>query len=40
VTWTDLTVLAGDVIQIQRLLVHNPKEITPEDALALYTGAF
>jgi alcohol dehydrogenase class IV len=40
VTRTDLTVLAGDVIQIQRLLVHNPKEITPKDALALYTGAF
>ncbi|KWR90626.1 iron-containing alcohol dehydrogenase [Cupriavidus sp. IDO] len=40
VKMTDVSVLTADVLKIQRLLAHNPKEITPEDALALYTGAF
>ncbi|KAJ3472534.1 hypothetical protein NLI96_g13323 [Meripilus lineatus] len=40
ITQTDLAGLASDVTKIERLLVHNPKEITPEDALALYTMAF
>lgn len=36
----DLPVLAKDVMGIQRLLAHNPRPITPDDAMALYASAF
>jgi len=36
----DLTMLAEDAMKQQRLLVNNPREVTYEDALAIYTKAF
>ncbi|WP_322049411.1 iron-containing alcohol dehydrogenase [Paraburkholderia sp. J67] len=35
-----LAMLANDVMNIRRLLVHNPREIEHEEALALYQAAF
>ncbi len=37
---TDLPMLAADAMKVQRLLVNNPREVTFEDALALYQAAF
>jgi len=36
----DLTMLAEDAMKQPRLLVNNPREVTYEDALAIYTKAF
>ena len=36
----DLTMLAEDAMKQTRLLVNNPREVTYEDALAIYTKAF
>jgi len=36
----DLTMLAEDSMKQTRLLVNNPREVTYEDALAIYTKAF
>ena len=35
-----LEMLAGDAMQQQRLLVNNPREVSYEDALAIYRTAF
>jgi alcohol dehydrogenase class IV len=32
----DLNRLAADAMQVQRLLVNNPRDVTYEDALAIY----
>jgi alcohol dehydrogenase class IV len=37
---SDLPRLATDVMNIQRLLVNNPREVTYDDALALYQAAY
>jgi alcohol dehydrogenase class IV len=39
VTQADIAVLAQDVMKIQRLLDHNPRPISLEDAIALYQQA-
>lgn len=36
----DLPMLATDAMKVQRLLVNNPREVTYDDALALYHQAF
>ena len=36
----DLPMLSRDVMNIQRLLVNNPREVTYDDALALYQAAY
>jgi alcohol dehydrogenase class IV len=36
----DLPMLAQDAMKIGRLLVNNPRDVTLEDALALYQAAF
>lgn len=36
----DLPLLAEDALKVQRLLVNNPRDVTLEDALALYEAAF
>ncbi|MCF8168193.1 MAG: iron-containing alcohol dehydrogenase [Rhodoferax sp.] len=36
----DLPMLAEDAMKVQRLLANNPREVTYEDALALYRAAF
>ena len=36
----DLPMLARDVMNIQRLLVNNPRDVTLDDALAMYQAAF
>ncbi|MDP1901433.1 MAG: iron-containing alcohol dehydrogenase [Rubrivivax sp.] len=36
----DLPMLARDAMNVQRLLVNNPRDVTLEDALALYRAAF
>ncbi len=36
----DLPMLARDVMAIQRLLVNNPRDVTYDDALAMYQAAF
>jgi alcohol dehydrogenase class IV len=36
----DLPRLADDAMNVQRLLVNNPREVSREDALALYREAF
>ena len=37
---SDLETLAIDAMKVQRLLVNNPREVTLDDARALYTQAF
>jgi alcohol dehydrogenase class IV len=37
---SDLPMLAGDAMKVQRLLVNNPREVTHADALALYRAAY
>lgn len=37
---TDLDMLAVDAMKVQRLLVNNPREVTLDDARALYAQAF
>lgn len=37
---TDLTLLASDAMQQQRLLVNNPREMSEQDALTIYQAAF
>lgn len=37
---TDLEMLAADAVKQERLLVNNPREVTYEDALAIYKAAF
>jgi alcohol dehydrogenase class IV len=37
---TALSLLARDAMHVQRLLVNNPREVTFEDALAIYRAAF
>ena len=32
--------LARDAMNVQRLLVNNPRDVTYEDALAIYEAAF
>jgi len=32
--------LADEAMLIQRLLVNNPREVTREDAIAIYTAAY
>jgi alcohol dehydrogenase class IV len=36
---TDLPMLAADAMQHTRILIHNPREITEADALAIYSAA-
>lgn len=36
----DLELLATDAMKVQRLLVNNPREVTLDDARALYREAF
>ncbi len=36
----DLTMLARDAMNVQRLLVNNPRDVTHDDALAMYRAAF
>lgn len=36
----DLPMLATDAMKVQRLLVNNPRDVTFEDALAIYQTAF
>jgi alcohol dehydrogenase class IV len=36
VTEADLPMLAADALQVQRLLVNNPRDVTYDDALAIY----
>ena len=36
VTEADLPTLAADALQVQRLLVNNPRDVTYDDALAIY----
>ncbi|XHS79991.1 iron-containing alcohol dehydrogenase [Burkholderiaceae bacterium UC74_6] len=36
----ELALLAEDALKVQRLLVNNPREVQPADALALYREAF
>lgn len=36
----DLTMLAHDVMNIQRLLINNPREVAESDALAIYQAAY
>ncbi|MGL4409303.1 MAG: iron-containing alcohol dehydrogenase [Zoogloea sp.] len=40
VTEADLPMLAKDAMNVQRLLVNNPRDVALEDALAMYTAAF
>lgn len=40
VPMTDLTLLAKDAMLQQRLLVNNPRELTEDDALAIYQAAY
>ncbi|MBL0169735.1 MAG: iron-containing alcohol dehydrogenase [Gemmatimonadaceae bacterium] len=40
VTAADLPTLAADAMKVQRLLVNNPRDVTYDDALALYRQAF
>ena len=40
VSESDLPMLARDVMNIQRLLVNNPRDVTYEDALAMYQAAY
>jgi alcohol dehydrogenase class IV len=40
VTADSLPRMADDVMTIQRLLLNNPREVRPEDAVALYEAAF
>lgn len=40
VTAVDLPMLASDAMKVQRLLVNNPRDVTYDDALALYRQAF
>lgn len=40
VTQADLPHLARDAMQVQRLLVNNPREVSERDALALYESAY
>ena len=37
---TDLPMLAEDAMKVQRLLVNNPRDVTYDDALALYTKVY
>lgn len=37
---TDLEMLATDAMKVGRLLVNNPREVAPADALALYRAAY
>jgi len=36
----DLPMLAAEAMQQQRLLVNNPREVSEEDALAIYRAAY
>ena len=36
----DLPTLAGDAMKVQRLLVNNPREVTFDDALAIYRSVY
>lgn len=36
----DLPMLARDAMKVRRLLVNNPRDVTYEDALAIYTSAY
>ena len=36
----DLPLLARDAMNVQRLLVNNPRDVTYEDALQIYEAAF
>ena len=36
----DLPMLARDAMAVQRLLVNNPREVTYDDALALYQAVY
>jgi alcohol dehydrogenase class IV len=38
VTEADLPALAADALQVQRLLVNNPRDVTYDDALAIYAS--
>ncbi|HYD66894.1 iron-containing alcohol dehydrogenase [Azospirillum sp.] len=40
VTRDDLPMLARDAMNVQRLLVNNPREVTHDDALAIYAQVF
>lgn len=40
VSQDDMPMLVKDVMQIQRLLVNNPREVTEEDALTIYQAAY
>lgn len=40
VSESDLPMLARDAMKVERLLVNNPRDVTYDDALALYTEAF
>jgi alcohol dehydrogenase class IV len=40
ITQDDLPMLARDAMNQTRLLVNNPREVTEQDALAIYTAAF
>ena len=40
VTAADLPMLAADAMKVQRLLVNNPRDVTYDNALALYRQAF
>ena len=37
---SDLETLAVDAMKVQRLLVNNPRDVTLDDARALYRQAF
>ena len=37
---SDLPMLARDAMNVQRLLVNNPRDVAYEDALALYQAAY
>jgi alcohol dehydrogenase class IV len=36
----DLPMLARDAMNVQRLLVNNPRDVAYEDALAMYQAAY
>jgi len=36
----DLPMLASEAMKQQRLLINNPREVSEEDALAIYQAAF
>ena len=40
ITSDQLPMLANDAMQQQRLLINNPREVTYEDALAIYQSAY